>query len=256
MNYGSEPADQIVRFTLEGAEVALKLSGLAAKNFALFAYALLKDQKKNRGKTRLVRMLREQRPFKFFKVSAVCMKDFTREAKAHGLLYVPLRSKRQQDEIELVVFADDAAKVSRVLDNLNLDFVGAQAGDAVFTGQKERTPEPAVPVKTETVQTRDGSVVFEVGGFEDDFSVVPGDADGNFTRENFPHGREQDIGEPLAEKNPSAPSSPSKNSSPAPDGSKPSVKKELDDIKKEQAAKAKSISGRSRSKTKKKVKGR
>ena len=31
MNYGNDPADQIVRFTLEGAEVALKLSGLAAK---------------------------------------------------------------------------------------------------------------------------------------------------------------------------------------------------------------------------------
>lgn len=48
--------------------MALKLSGLAAKNFALFVYAVLKDQKKTRGKTRLVRMLREQRPFKFFKV--------------------------------------------------------------------------------------------------------------------------------------------------------------------------------------------
>lgn len=59
MNYGSEPADQVVRYTLEGAEVALKLSGLAAKNFAVFAYAVLKDQKKNKGKTRLVRMLKE-----------------------------------------------------------------------------------------------------------------------------------------------------------------------------------------------------
>ena len=67
MNLGSDPADQIVRYTLEGTEVALKLSGLAAKNFALFVYAVLKDQKKTRGKTRLVRMLKEQRPFKFFK---------------------------------------------------------------------------------------------------------------------------------------------------------------------------------------------
>ena len=43
--------------------MALKLTGAAAKNFALFVYAVLKDQKKVRGKTRLVRMLREQRPF-------------------------------------------------------------------------------------------------------------------------------------------------------------------------------------------------
>ena len=51
----------MVRFTLEGTEMILRLSGTAAKNFALFAYAVLKDQKKTRGKTRLVRMLKEQK---------------------------------------------------------------------------------------------------------------------------------------------------------------------------------------------------
>ena len=65
MNLGNDPADQIVRFTLAGTEVVLRLSGIAAKNFAMFAYAVLKDQKKTRGKTRLVRMLREGRSFKF-----------------------------------------------------------------------------------------------------------------------------------------------------------------------------------------------
>ena len=72
MNLGNDPADQVVRFTLEGTEVALKLSGLAAKNFAMFAYAVLRDQKKTRGKTRLVRMLKEQRPFKFFQMAPLC----------------------------------------------------------------------------------------------------------------------------------------------------------------------------------------
>ncbi len=31
MNYGSEPADQVVRYSLEGAEFALRISGTAAK---------------------------------------------------------------------------------------------------------------------------------------------------------------------------------------------------------------------------------
>ena len=61
MNYGSDPADQIVRISLEGTEMVLKLSGLAAKNFALFVYAVLNDQQKVRGKTKLVRMLKERR---------------------------------------------------------------------------------------------------------------------------------------------------------------------------------------------------
>ena len=76
-------------------EVALKLSGLAAKNFAMFAYAVLKDQTKTHGKTRLVRMLKEQRPFKFFNVPTAHMKEFVKEARKHGLLYVPIRNKRK-----------------------------------------------------------------------------------------------------------------------------------------------------------------
>lgn len=89
MNYGSEPADQMVRYTLEGAEVALKLSGLAAKNFAVFAYAVLKDQKKTKGKTRLVRMLKEQRPLKFFTVPSGQMREFAQEAKKTRAVVCP-----------------------------------------------------------------------------------------------------------------------------------------------------------------------
>ena len=44
MNYGSEPADQVVRYSLEGAEFALRISGTAAKNFFIFAQAVLHDR--------------------------------------------------------------------------------------------------------------------------------------------------------------------------------------------------------------------
>lgn len=273
LNYGNDPADQIVRYTLDGAEVVLKLSGMAAKQFALFAYAVLKGQKKTRGKTRLVRMLREQRDFKFFKVPADKMKEFAKEAKGHGLLYVPIRNRKKKDDIELVVFSDDASKVSRVLDNLNLDFVQAQTGEATVESvkkQENQAPVVSAPSKTETVQTEKGAVDFEVGGFEDDFHIT---ADGgNFTRENFPRGREEDSGEPTTKKSLSAPSSPSKDPSSAPDapepqpGGKPSVKKELQEIRQEQAAKKaektkppehqQAAPSRSRQKKKKKQKGR
>ena len=57
MNYGSEPADQVVRYSLEGAEFALRISGTAAKNFFIFAQAVLHDSKKTHGKTHLIRWL-------------------------------------------------------------------------------------------------------------------------------------------------------------------------------------------------------
>lgn len=240
MNYGSEPADQVVRYTLEGAEVALKLSGLAAKNFAVFAYAVLKDQKKTKGKTRLVRMLKEQRPLKFFTVPSGQMREFAQEAKKRGLLFVPIRNKQNPGEIELVVFADDAAKVNRVMDRLNLDFVKSQAGEAQVDKAME-SDKPA-PVQTESVAMESGPVEFEVGGMEDEFSVPARQEPAeNFTPE-----------EP--ERNPSGSSSPSRNGSPGSKSPKPSAKQELREIRREQAEKAKvrSVSTKSRSKTKQK----
>lgn len=229
MNYGSDPADQIVRFSLEGTEMALKLSGLAAKNFALFVYAVLKDQKKTRGKTRLVRMLKEQRPFKFFKIPAWQMKEFAREAKGHGLLYVPIRNKRDPQFIEIVSFADDASKIQRIYDNLGLDYVASQAGEATIEKVSEQEKRAS-----ENQQE---------------------------SPENFTAGRAEKSESPAAEKNPSEISSPSKSSY---QGSvsreqKPSVKKELQEIRQEQAKKKsqksqqqeRQISGRSRKKKKK-----
>ena len=249
--------------------MALKLSGMAAKNFALFIYAVLKDQKKTHGKTRLVRMLREQRPFKFFNVPTENMKEFATEAKTHGLLYVPIRNKQKADRIEVVVFADDASKVQRIFDNLGLDAVKAQAGEATIEKVQEQEKQaPTAPGKTETVKTEQGEVEFEVGGFEDDFNIGPTQQD---TAENFTSGREKESNPPAVEKSPSEPSSPSKSSSP---GSinpkelehKPSVKQQLQEIRQEQAEKKASKSkqqerqhptpGHAKQKKKKKQKGR
>lgn len=251
MNYGSDPADQIVRISLEGTEMVLKLSGLAAKNFALFVYAVLNDQQKVRGKTKLVRMLKERRPFKFFTVPEDRMKEFAKEAKDHGLLYTAIRNKQRPGQIELVVFADDAAKVNRILDNMGLDFVKAQSGEARFEEpgkeQHEKAPEQNAPgseqpPETQTVQTPDGVVDFEVGAAEEAFNFTgEGDAQKEQKPENFTPGREQTDAAP-AEKSPSEPSLPSKNSSPGltnreqPE-QKPSVKKELQEIKQEQVKK-------------------
>ena len=46
MNYGAEPADQVVRYSLEGMEYSLKITGNVAKHVAIFIAAALKDQKK------------------------------------------------------------------------------------------------------------------------------------------------------------------------------------------------------------------
>lgn len=119
-------------------------------------------------------MLREQRPFKFFNIPTEHMREFATEAKTHGLLYVPIRNKQKADRIEVVVFADDASKVQRIFDNLGLDAVKAQVGEATIASvqeQEKQAPAAPAPGKTETVKTEQGEVEFEVGGFEDDFNI-------------------------------------------------------------------------------------
>ena len=165
MNLGSDPADQVVRYTLEGTEYALRLSGTAAKNFAIFAAAVLRDQKKTRGKTNLTRLLREGKPLKFFSVSADRMREFAQEAKRHGLLFVPMLDRNDPNHIEVAIWADDAAKVERIIERMQLDVV--ETGEAEI--MSEVTPEQPTehPAQGQAwpgrqpAQAADGPIPFE-----------------------------------------------------------------------------------------------
>ena len=63
-NTSGEAAEQVVRMSLEGAEVAVRLAGTGAKHLAILLYSILKDQKKTRGKIRLTNMLRSGKELK------------------------------------------------------------------------------------------------------------------------------------------------------------------------------------------------
>ena len=50
MNYGGDAAEQVVRMSLEGVEVAARITGNGAKNIALLLAAVLKEEQKTKGK--------------------------------------------------------------------------------------------------------------------------------------------------------------------------------------------------------------
>ena len=160
MNYGAEPADQVVRYSLEGTEVALRLSGSAAVTFAKFVAAVLQDQKKTHGKTRLVRLLREGKPLKFFSVVKERMREFAHEAKMHGLLFVPMRDKTDPDHIEIAILADDASKVNRIFDRLQLDVVDTGMAEAVDEVAQDMEAVPAETADTPQEPQKEETPVF------------------------------------------------------------------------------------------------
>ena len=48
MSYSGDAAEQVVRMSLEGAEVAAKITGAGAKQVAILLYAILREQKKTK----------------------------------------------------------------------------------------------------------------------------------------------------------------------------------------------------------------
>ena len=66
MNTSGEAAEQVMRMSLEGAEILIKLTGSGAKNVAVLLYSIYKEQNKTRGKERLTNMLRSGKPLKVY----------------------------------------------------------------------------------------------------------------------------------------------------------------------------------------------
>lgn len=250
MNYGADAADQMVRYSLEGVEHTVKLSGAVAKNLAVFIAAVVKSQKKTKGRTRMDNMLREKRPFKFFTVPDDKLKEFAKAAKARGLLYVIIKDKKQKTNNEIMIFADDAAKMNRVLDKIGIDYAKADYGSVEFVSEREKpvheqslnrgeeakgenqTDHAAGageknPVKMQTIELPEGTIEFEVDEQENIFDL------GEIGKGNFMKAQE--------EKNPSETSLRSRNSSSMGDSDRgekrSSVRQELQDIKKEQTKK-------------------
>ena len=87
MYQSGETADQVVRMTLQGIEVAanvaLKVGGAASRSFAATLYAIITDNKKMKGRTRLDNMLKSGKELKVFAIRHEDLKIFCEEAKSY-----------------------------------------------------------------------------------------------------------------------------------------------------------------------------
>ena len=109
MNYSGDAAEQVVRMSLNGVEVAAKISGKAAERLAVLLYAVLKDQRKTRGKTRLTNMLKSGKELSVFAVKDSELQKFCEEAKKYGVLYCVLKDRDANDGLtDIMVKAEDA----------------------------------------------------------------------------------------------------------------------------------------------------
>ncbi len=121
MDYSGEAAEQVVRMSLNGVEVAAKISGRAAERLAVLIYAILRDQKKTRGKIRLTNMLKSGKELKVFAVKDNELQKFCEEAKKYGVLYCVLKDTKADDGLtDIMVRAEDASKINRIFERFRL----------------------------------------------------------------------------------------------------------------------------------------
>lgn len=145
--------DQVLRLSFEGAEFALKISGAAAKNIAAALYAVLKDQKRTKGKARITTMLRQQRPMTIYTIKKEDCSEFAKQARGYGVLYAPIPVKKGDDTVDVMVFQDDAARVNRIVERLELTVLDTTSIRSELKPSRERgRPQGKEPVPEKTAE--------------------------------------------------------------------------------------------------------
>ena len=139
MNTSGEDADQVVRMSLEVGEAALKISGEGAKQLAVLLYAILKEQKKTKGRARLETLVRSGKPLTVFSVKESDLKKFVQEAKRYGILYCAVRDPKGSSDgmVDIMVKEEDAPRINRIVERFKFASV-AEAAQIKTEIQKSR----------------------------------------------------------------------------------------------------------------------
>jgi len=260
MSYSGDAAEQVVRLSLETGEVAVKLAGEGAKQLAILLYAILREQKKTKGKTRLTNMLRSGKELKVFAVKDSDLQLFCREAKKYGVLYCVLKDRDATDGLtDIMVRAEDASKINRIFERFNLATVDMaevrreieqsreaqqnaapeapaaaepmteQEVDEVLDAMLSPPPEGELPAPERTAPEQDKDEFLEAV-----LGASPTREEGQ--TENPTEGRIEKSRQSEPTSKPKEPAAP--GTSDPQERSRPSVRKELDAIKAEQREKA------------------
>lgn len=250
MNTSGEAADQVMRMMLNGAEVLIKLSGSGAKNAAVLLYSIARQQKKTKGHARLESMLRSGKPLKVYTFKEGDLPKFKEVAKQYGILYTVLKEKDKTGGVfDVMVRAEDESKIARITERFNLARVDTADLRAEIIREKEEAEKKDgenvgkddVPEKGKPEKSDDAILADEIldKPIQKEEKVVK-----NPTAARTETTRETEGTEPI--KNPSEHSSKIAN----PEGKsdlpeegksnrKPSVRKKLEEIKRERNERAK-----------------
>ena len=146
MNHSGDAAEQIVRMSLEGVEVAAKITGSMAKEISVFLLAALKNNDKSlklKGKARLTSMLKSGKALEIFSMKESELRSFSAGAKEYGIVYCVLRKKQPDGLCDVMVKVEDSPKISRLIERYRIATVDrAVASPDIPDMLPEEPPRP------------------------------------------------------------------------------------------------------------------
>ena len=164
MNTSGDAAEQIVRLSLEGSEVALKLTGSAAKNIAAMIYAVLKDQKRTKGKARIESMIRTERPMTAYTLKREDCAEFQKRAKEYGIMFCPIPYKKTDETVDVLVFESDASRVNRIVERFKFSVVDTASIKRDIEKAKTEKTAPAAPEQEKPDKAADDRLLDDLLG--------------------------------------------------------------------------------------------
>lgn len=158
MNTSGEVADLMVKEGIQITESAVKLAGLGAKNLAAMIIALVNEDNKLQGKTKLKQLLKSDKPLCILQIKEKDLKKFNSEAKKYGVLFTAVSDEINKTGLcDIIAKQDDIAKLNYIMEKM-----GYNQPDIVMSDKDEKEPEgdavqnneEKIPDKTEK-DTRD-----------------------------------------------------------------------------------------------------
>lgn len=132
-----EAADEVVRIMLNGTEVALRLTGSAAKNLGVILYEWAKNNPKVTGKTSMMKLLRSGEELQVVTLTREQYDQFKALAKKQ-VLFAPFVNKEKNDGmVEVVISSRSLAIVNHILEDIGY---GKRTQTEVEPSKKENTP--------------------------------------------------------------------------------------------------------------------
>ena len=136
-----DAADEMVRMVLNGTEVAIKLTGSAAKNLAALLVAWSKNEKKVYGKTTMMKLLKSGEPLQVLSMTKEQYSKFKGMAKKK-VLYAPfLNKKRGDNKLDVVISEKSLPMVNHILKKIGYGEVAKTQPEVEETKKKRYSVE-------------------------------------------------------------------------------------------------------------------